>query len=313
VPFNGRMRSSRSTWLTFLALALMWGSSYLFIKIAVDDFGTFTLVALRLIVGAALLWTVLRLSGKALPRDRRLYAHLMVMAFLSVTAPFLLITWAEQTVDSSLAAILTSIVPLFAVVIAPLFIHDEPFRVNTVIGLLIGFAGVVIITGRGLGVGSSDLVADLALIASSAFYAAGAVYARRNVRGVDPMIPAVFQVSFAALYTGVIALLFEQPWNARPDAGGVFAIVWLGILGSGFAYLAFFRVLADWGATRTTSVAYLLPIVGIVLGFLVLAEPLDARVLAGTALVLAGMFLVNRKGSLFPSRRASVALADPKP
>jgi len=118
------MRSSRSTWFTFLALALMWGSSYLFIKIAVDDFGTFTLVALRLIVGAALLWTVLKLSGKAIPRDRRLYGHLLVMAFLSITAPFLLITWAEQTVDSSLAAILTSIVPLFAVVIAPLFIHD---------------------------------------------------------------------------------------------------------------------------------------------------------------------------------------------
>ena len=185
VPFNGRMRSSRSTWLTFLALALMWGSSYLFIKIAVDDFGTFTLVALRLIVGAALLWTVLRLSGKALPRDPKLYRHLMVMALLSITAPFLLITWAEKTVDSSLAAILTSIVPLFAVVIAPIFIHDEPFRVNTVVGLLIGFAGVVVITSRWLGIGSSDLVADLALIASSAFYAVGAVYARRNVRGSD--------------------------------------------------------------------------------------------------------------------------------
>jgi drug/metabolite transporter (DMT)-like permease len=307
------MRSSRSTWLTFLALAFMWGSSYLFIKIAVDDFGTFTLVALRLVIGAALLWAVLRLAGKALPRDPRLYRHLMVMAFLSITAPFLLITWAEQTVDSSLAAILTSIVPLFAVVIAPLFIHDEPFRANTVIGLLVGFAGVVIITSRGLGIGESDLLADLALIASSAFYAAGAVYARRNVRGVDPMIPAVFQVTFAAIYTGSVALLFEQPWNARPDAGGVFAIVWLGILGSGLAYLAFFRVLADWGATRTTSVAYLLPIVGIVLGAIVLAEPIDARVVLGTALVLAGMFLVNRRGSLVPSRRGPVTMPDARP
>ena len=302
------MRSSRSVWLTFLALAVMWGSSYLFIKIAVDDFGTFTLVALRLLIGAALLWTVLKISGKPLPRERRLYGHLLVMAFLNITAPFLLITWAERSVESSLASILTSLVPLFAVLIAPFFIHDEPFRANAAIGLVVGFLGVVILTSRELGVSTSDLGADLALVASSAFYAAGAVYARRNVRGVDPMIPPVFQVTFAAIYTGTIALLFEQPWNARPDAAGIFAIVWLGILGSGFAYLAFFRVLASWGATRTTAVAYLLPIVGIILGFVVLHEPVDARIIFGTALVIAGMALVNRRGSLIPGRRAPVAL-----
>ena len=302
---------SRTVWLTFLALALFWGSSYLFIKIAVDDFGTFTIVAGRLVIGAALLWTVLRISGKPLPRERRLYGHLMVMALINITAPFLLITWAERSVDSSLAAILTSLVPLFAVLIAPFFIHDEPFRANAAIGLVIGFIGVVVITSRELNVGTSDVTADLALIAASFFYAAGAVYARRNVRGVDPLIPPVFQVSFAALYTGVIALAFEHPWEARPDGSALFAIAWLGIFGSGLAYLAFFRVLASWGATRTTAVAYLLPIVGIILGFIVLHEPVDARILGGTALVIAGMALVNRRTSILRWRRAPIPLPDP--
>lgn len=289
------MNSSRVDWLVFLALGLMWGSSYLFIKVAVDDFGTFTLVALRLAVGAALLWTVLRLARQPLPRRPRVYGHLVVMSVVNIAIPFMLITWAERSVESALAAVLTSLVPLFVAVLAPLFIHDEPLRVNGIVGLVVGFIGVVVLTSRELGGTGSDLVSDIALVGSSVSYAAGAVYSRRNVRGLPPMVPAVFQVTFAMLITGAIALLFEQPWNARPGVDGVVAIVWLGLLGSGFAYLAFFRLLARWGATRTTLVAYLIPVVGIALGFLVLQEPIDGRIVAGTALVIGGIALVNSR------------------
>jgi drug/metabolite transporter (DMT)-like permease len=288
-------RANRIDWLIFFGLGFMWGSSYLFIKLAVDDFGTFTLVALRLTVGAILLWTVVRLAGQALPRERRIYGHLVVMAIINITIPFLLITWAEQSVESSLAAILTSPVPLFAIVLSSLFLADEPMRVNGVVGLAVGFIGVVIITSPGLtGVGSS-VTGELALLGAAFSYACGAVYSRRNVRGLAPMIPAVFQVSFAALITVVLALLFEHPWTARPDGEAIFAILWLGILGSGVAYLLVFRLFADWGATRTTLVAYVIPPVGIVLGFLVLQEPVDARIILGTGLVIAGVGLVNSR------------------
>ena len=289
------MRSSKADWLVFLALGFMWGSSYLFIKIAVNDFGTFTLVALRLLVGAALLWTVLRLRGKPLPREPRVYRHLFVMGLINITAPFFLITWAEQSVESAHAAVLTSLVPLFTVILAPIFIHDEPLRLNAVSGLLVGLVGVVVLTGKDLTGSEPNIIGDLALILSSAFYGAGAVYARRNVRGLDPLIPAVFQVSFAALVTSVISLAFEHPWTARPDLSGVFAIAWLGILGSGFAYLAVFRLLSRWGATRTTLVAYVIPVVGIALGFGVLGEAIDARRVIGTALIIAGIALVNSR------------------
>ena len=288
-------RASRAEWLVFLALGLMWGSSYLFIKLAVDDFGTFTLVALRLAIGAALLWVVIRLARQPLPRERRLYGHLVVMAVVNIVIPFLLITWAEQTVDSSLAAILTSAVPLFAIVIAPLFLHDEPIRVNGVVGLGVGFVGVVVLTSNDLTVADADLTGELALLGAALAYAVGAVYSRRNMRGVPPMIPAVFQVTFAMLISGAIAIVLESPWNARPDGEAVFSILWLGILGSGFAYLAVFRLLSTWGATRTTLVAYVIPVVGIALGFLVLSEPIDGRVLIGTALVIGGVALVNSR------------------
>lgn len=288
-------RTTRSQWLIFLALGLMWGSSYLFIKLAVDDFGTFTLVALRLAIGAALLWIVLRLAGQELPRQRRIYGHLVVMAIVNIVIPFALITWAERSVDSSIAAILTSAVPLFAIVIAPLFLHDEPIRVNGVAGLAVGFVGVIVLTSRNLSVSGSDVAGEVALLGAALSYAVGAVYARHNMRGVPPMIPAVFQVTFALLIAGTIAIVFEHPLDARPDAQAIFSIVWLGLLGSGLAYLAMFRLLASWGATRTTLVAYEIPVVGIVLGFLVLQEPIDGRLLIGTALVVGGVALVNSR------------------
>ena len=188
-------------WLVFLTLAFCWGSSYLFIKLAVDDFGTFTLVALRLAVGAALLWSVVLLSRVELPRSPRMYGHLAVMGAINIAIPFVLITWAEQSADSSLAAILTSPVPLFAAVLAPFFLPDEPLRLNGLIGLGLGFIGVVILVSPGLSGSGGDLMAMLALLAAAASYACGAIYARRNVRGMRPMVPAVFQVTFAGLYT----------------------------------------------------------------------------------------------------------------
>ncbi len=288
-------RAGRVDWLIFFALGFMWGSSYLFIKLAVDDFGTFTLVALRLLVGAALLWVVVRLAHQELPREPRMYGHLLVMACINITIPFVLITWAERSVDSSMAAILTSPVPLFAIVLSSLFLPDEPIRVNGLIGLIVGFIGVVIVVSPGLTGSGSSLTGEIALLGAAFSYGAGAVYSRRNVRGLRPMIPAVFQVTFALLITGTLALLTEHPWTATPDAQAIVSILWLGILGSGLAYLAVFRLFAHWGATRTTLVAYLLPVVGIVLGYLVLAEPIDGRLIGGTALVIGGIGLVNSR------------------
>ncbi len=218
------------------------------------------------------------------------------MAIINITIPFLLITWAEQSVESSLAAILTSPVPLFAIVLSAIFLHDEPMRVNGVVGLVVGFIGVVIITSRGLTGEGSSVIGELALLGAAFSYACGAVYSRRNVRGLPPMIPAVFQVTFAAIITGVIALLFEQPWTATPDAEAIFSILWLGILGSGLAYLLVFRLFAAWGATRTTLVAYLIPVCRASSSATSSWRNRSTRrIIVGTALVIAGIGLVNSR------------------
>ncbi len=308
--------SSRVDWLLFILLGFLWGSSYLFIKIGVDaGLQPFTLVTLRLLVGFALLAVVVVAAREQLPRSPRTYGHLVVMAAFSVAIPFSLITWAEQSVDSTLASVLNGSVPLFVIVIAAVFLRDEPISINRLAGLLLGFLGVAILVGFDpADLVGGELVAKLALIGSSLSYAIGGVYARRMIHGLRPMIPAVFQVGFALVMVGVMALIFERPLNVplRPDA--ILAVVWIGLLGSGVAYLVFFRLLGRWGATRTSMVAYLLPVFGIVLGAVVLSEEIHAGLLVGTALVIGGIALVNARWGSRPlfGQRARAAATKPQ-
>jgi drug/metabolite transporter (DMT)-like permease len=292
--------SSRLDWLLFAVLGFVWGSSYLFIKIGVDaGLHPFTLVSLRLLFGFLLLAIVVGVAREPLPREPRMIGHLVVLGFFSVALPFGLITWAEQSVDSSLAAVLTGAVPLFVIPIAALLLPAERITFNALVGIAIGLVGVAIVVGFDpASLAGSELTAEIALIGAAASYAVGGVYARRNVHGLRPMIPALFQVGFALVMMSVLALLLEQPWEAGIAPEALFAVAWLGLLGSGAAYLIFFRLLGHWGATRTSLVAYLLPIWGIVLGALVLQEAIDVRLLIGTALVISGIALVNRRQSL---------------
>jgi drug/metabolite transporter (DMT)-like permease len=296
-------RGSAIDWLLFVLLGFLWGSSYLFIKIGVEaGLQPFTLVAVRLLIGFLLLAVVVAVAREALPRRMRTYAHLFVMAIFSVALPFSLITWAEQSTDSTLAAILNASVPLFVILIAAAVLVDENITTNKVAGLVIGFVGVAILVGFDPGViAGTDLLAALALIGSSVAYATGAVYARRFVHGLRPMIPAVMQVGFALLISAILALLFERPISFPVSFDAVLAVVWLGLLGSGAAYLVFFRLLGRWGATRTSLVAYLLPVFGIALGVAVLDERVDARLILGTLLVIGGIALVNARGRLLPA------------
>ncbi len=289
--------SNRLDWLLFVLLGFFWGSSYLFIKIGVEaGLEPLTLVTLRLLIGGLVLATVVAVAREALPRSLRTYANLFVLGILSVALPFFLITWAEQSVSSALAAILTAPVPLFVILIAAVFLRDEQITANRLVGLAIGLIGVAVLVGFDpADLASGTLVAEIALIGAAASYAAGGVYARRTMKGLRPMIPALFQVTFAFLISGTLALIFERPTEVQLTPEIAFAVLWLGILGSGLAYLIFFRLLGRWGATRTAMVAYLLPVFGIVLGAVVLSEPVDARLLIGTALVIGGIFLVNSK------------------
>ncbi|HJP88325.1 MAG TPA: DMT family transporter [Candidatus Limnocylindrales bacterium] len=314
-------RPTRSDLLLLLALGLMWGTSYAFIKLGVDNgLPTFTLIATRLAIGLALLATVVVMTKTPLPRDPRTYGHLFVMAVINVVIPFTLITTAERSVDSAIAAILNGAMPLIVIVLAAIVFHDEPITLNRLVGVIVGYVGVIVLVAPGLTSGSaagSAVSGELALIGSTISYAIGAVYSRRMLRsrGLRPVVPAAFQVAFALVMVSILAFAFEQPLGVNWNGSAILAVVWLGLLGSGLAYLVQFRLLSRIGATGTAQLSYLLPVVGIVSGALMLGEQIDAIVIAGTALVLGGVALVNsRYGTRrIWGRQLSPAEAVPKP
>jgi drug/metabolite transporter (DMT)-like permease len=209
--------------------------------------------------------------------------------------PFVLITIAEQDVPSSLAATLTAPVPLFAILFAAAMLHERITAAKSV-GVVIGMIGVAVLMGFDPSqIGQTDLKPQLLLVGACVSYGYSGVYARKYVTGMRPMVPAFIEVASAMLIVAVGAVLFENPVGliGSLPADGLFAVLWLGVFGSGLAYLAFFRLIGTWGATRTTSVAYLLPVWGVALGFVVLSEPIQPGLVLGTALVIAGIAFVN--------------------
>ena len=282
-------------------LALMWGSSYLFIKIGVETLPPLSLVVLRLLVGFAILLVVVGVTRTPLPRDPRTLGHLAILGAVNIAIPFWLIGWAEQHIASGLTGILQSTSPFFTLVLAASFVHDEHVTRGRVAGIAIGFLGIFVLsahdlTDLGTTAGTQRLLAQLAVVLASLAYAAGNTYARRTLREARPLVLATGQVGWALAIVVVLALLVDGGITLPTVPQAALAVGWLGTIGTGFAYLVFFRLLSGWGPTRASLVSYLLPVVAVVLGVVVLGETVDAAFLAGAALIVAGIWVVNRRG-----------------
>jgi drug/metabolite transporter (DMT)-like permease len=309
-------RPTRTDWILLLTLGLMWGTSYAFIKLGLENgLPTFTLIATRLLIGFVVLATVVIVAREPLPRNPRVYVNLLIMAVINIVIPFTLITSAEHSVPSAIAAIINGAVPLVVILLAALTFPDEPITLNRLVGLLVGYAGVIVIVYPGLATSTGGQISgELALVGSTIAYGIGAVIARAKIRGLRPMIPAVFQVGFAFVIITALAFVNERPLDVTWNTEALVAVIWLGIFGSGLAYLLNFRLLGRIGATRTSILAYFLPIVGIVSGAIMFGETIDVYVLIGTAMVIGGVALVNsRLGErrIFGRRPASSTSGEP--
>ena len=282
--------------LAFLALSLAWGSSFFWIKIAVQEIGPFMLVALRVLFGILGLGIILLFNHPKGKLDRRTWQTLLILGITNTALPFVLISWAEQHIDSAVAAILNSSMPLFTLVIAHFTIADDKMNLQKVIGVLVGFLGVMVLTARDLGGDLRlNLLAQGAMIAAVLFYAFSAVFARRNTQDVSPVVRALIPLLSADAVIWAGALLTEAPisFPALPITWG--ALVWLGLIGSCIAYLLYYNLLHSVGPTRISMVTYMFPVVGVALGVLLLNERLDLSLIAGAVLVLGSLLIVNRK------------------
>lgn len=284
----------------FLALSAIWGSSFMFIKLGLEGgFSPMTLVSLRLFFGAGIMLVIVRQRGERIPRQARVLGAIALLGLINNVVPFSLITWSEQSIDSSLAAILNSTVPLFAVVLSHFALADESFTWQRGLGVLLGFGGVLVLFAPGLlsGADNTLLLGQLAVIGASAGYAMGSVFARKYLGDLPAPVLSALQLALALLWTLPLTA-WERPWQAQPTALAWVSAIWLGILGTGLAYLMFFVLLRSIGATPTTMVTYVIPVFAVIFGVLFLREQLRWEQFVALALIFAGVRLVNRRRRL---------------
>jgi drug/metabolite transporter (DMT)-like permease len=275
-------------------LSLLWSGSFTLIKVAVDTIPPATIVAGRLVVAAALLWAYLRATGHRLPprgRPWRLYAALAVSGNV---LPFLLISWSETRLDSTLAAIINGTVPIVTLALAPLMTADERAGPARAWGIGLGFAAVVMLMGlealSGLG---RDLIAELALLAAATSYAVNLLLVRRVGTSLAGAATAV--TVLAALIAVPLSLAIDRPWQLAPSAAGIAAVLAQGVFSTALATLVFFHLVRVAGATATSTVNTLIPVSGVALGMVFLGERPGTAEFAALALIIASLALVNRR------------------
>jgi drug/metabolite transporter (DMT)-like permease len=270
-----------------LALAGIWGSSFMFIEIALRDLAPSTLILLRMGSGAVALAVYVRLAGHPLSALRRYVWPLALLGLVNTAVPFFLIAWGQQYIDSGLAAIFNASAPLFTALFAlPL---DRSQRVTglRLAGVVLGFAGVVLLVGFELSGSDRAVEGALAVVAASACYGVGGLYAGRRFPGLPPSLVALGTLLWSTLY--VLPLGAAQATTIGWET--LLSFLYLGVAATGVAYLLYFGLIAGAGASKAVLVTYLVPSLALVYGAAFLDENVTALALGGLALVLAGVAL----------------------
>lgn len=306
----------------YLALALIWGSSFLLMKVGLHSLAPVQIAALRIGAGAVVLLLLLRLTGTALPRDRRVWGHLLVSSVFLTVLPFTGFALGETRVSSALAGIGNATTPLASVLFGLALLPSDRLSRRKLVAVVVGFLGVVTIMQPWEATGRPDLLGFGIVVAAGMSYGLGWTYLRRNLAHVDLgglSQPTALLLCGAALMVPVtvawwsIARPGPAPWSLAAQAGSaaygpIAAVLVLGVVGTGLAYMLQFDVVRGAGVTIGSTVTYLIPIVSIALGVLVLNEHLAWPQLAGFGIVLAAAVVIGlptRSRRATPSPRES--------
>jgi drug/metabolite transporter (DMT)-like permease len=279
---------TRRVWLLITATAAVWGASYMFIKVALDDLSEGAIVCLRTAIGAALLVALAQHTGQLAPARSRL-KWVTVITVIQVVAPFLLITYGENHVSSSLAAILVAGVPIFTALLALRFDQAERSRGWALVGIGIGICGVALLFGVDLSGSADELLGGGMILLAALSYAAAWMLAKHKLAGAPVIGVTAMTMIVATLMT--LPLMVAQPPTASPGLDTVAAMLALGAGGTGLAFVLYNTVIAEVGPARGSVVAYLAPAFSVVYGVSVLGETVTIGSLGGLALILAGSWL----------------------
>ena len=284
-------------YLWLILLAAIWGSSFMFVELALQTLPPLTIVAGRVGFGALGLALLLRARGEGLPRSLRVWGDCAVIAAIGNIAPFFLIGWGQIGVDSGLAAILMSSVPLVTAVLAHFLTNDERLTRMKVFGIAVGFIGVVTLIGPdSLGGLGRAAVSQIAIFGGACCYAMTSVYARRLSRSSAETASAGVLI-MAAVMSVPMSLAVDRPWTLSPSIVSLAAVGVLGLLATAAASVILFRIVASVGSTFLSMNNYLVPLFGVLFGTAILGERLGVGVLVAMSLILAGIALTQLRAA----------------
>jgi drug/metabolite transporter (DMT)-like permease len=284
---------SASDWALLLLLSVLWGGSFFFTGVAVREIPPLTAVLGRVAIAGLVLFVVVRAMGLSLP-PRATWPSIVLFSLLNNLFPFSLLFWGQTQIASGLAAILNATMPLFAIVIAHWTTADDRMTPARALGVLVGFAGVAVMIGPDVaGVLDAHVLAQLACLLAAFFYAVSSIYGRR-FRHQPPAALALAQMVSSTLIFIPIALVLDRPWSLpAPSPHALAALVAVGAVSTGLAYLIYFRILARAGATNLSLVTFLIPVSAILLGTTFLGEVLAPRHFLGMAAIALGLLAID--------------------
>jgi drug/metabolite transporter (DMT)-like permease len=276
-----------------VALSVIWGSAFMLVKVVLEEVDPLTLVAGRLVGGFLVLAAVLLVTKRRLPMTRQAWLVCIALGLGNNVWPFILLTWGQEHIESSLAAILTSSMALSTALLAHFWIRER-LTLDRTLGLLVGFAGVFVLIGGSLSdISDASTLGQIAVLAGVLGYSFGTVLARRYLQDADGIATATGQTLVASLVMVPLALGVDRPFHMDLSVKHIAAWVALGVLSSGLAYILYFWLVRQVTATQASMVGYLIPITAVFVGALVLNERLSANSFVGLAIILAGVWIVN--------------------
>ncbi|MDB2476318.1 DMT family transporter [Paracoccaceae bacterium] len=298
------MKMDAFDWMMLITLATVWGGSFLFNAILVAELPVITIVAIRVTVAALALWGFARVTGRKIPTRPQVWGALLIMGVLNNAIPFSLIVQGQTQITSGLASILNATTPLFTILVAGFFLTDERFSILRVLGVIVGFSGVILMVGpEALGGLGADFWAQLCVLGAALSYGFASVFGRRfRELKVDPVMVATGQVTMSSLVLWPIALWIDGPQDILGlSFNAAVSMFGLAVLCTSFAYIVYFLILERAGATNISLVTFLVPISAIILGALVLGESIFIKEIIGMTLIGLGLAIID--GRLFQRLR----------
>ena len=290
-------------WVMLVVLSILWGTSFIFTEIALEDFRPLTIATLRVSGAASALWIYLLIIGAEIPRSLSIWGAFLIMGIVNNAIPFAAIMFAQTLISASLASILNSTAPLFTVVLAGILLSDERISTARIFAVILGFVGVVVMIGSPalLGIGT-DVLAQCVVLGASVSYAFSAVFARRfKAMGLQPSVLAVGMLTMSSLCLAPVAIFVDRPFTLdAPEISAITAATGVALLSTALAYILYFRILAAAGATNLLLVTFLIPVSAILLGVNFLGESLNLSQIVGMFLI--GLGLAVMDGRIFKRR-----------